>query len=253
MKKTFTSFLFTFFSLMVLFAQKDAAELFSNGNAAYNGGNYDLAIEKYEAILAQNLHSPAVYFNLANAHYRLGNTAESIYYFEQAKRLAPADQAIENNRRFAQNMTRDAIEALPKTQLNQFQQRVLGVFSLHSWTVISLSFIWFAILLLVIYRLNRQMFLKRVFFSTAILFLLLSLTTLLFTQQKYEQSQVVKGVIYVEEVAVWGEPNQRADELFLLHEGTTVEVIDDLSDWLKVKIANGSEGWIQKESLRLLD
>ena len=53
---------------------------------------------------------------------------------------------------------------------------------------------------------------------------------------------MVKGVVYVEEIAVWGEPNQRADELFLLREGTTVEIIDDLNNWLKIKIANGSEG-----------
>lgn len=253
MKKILTCILLSLFWSLLLVAQDDATQLFSNGNAAYNGGNYALAIEKYEAILEQNLHSPAVYFNLANAHYRLGNVAQSVYYFEQAKRLAPEDQAIENNSRFAQNMTRDAIEELPTTQLAQFQERLLGIFSLESWSIITLCMLWLAIILLVLYRLNSLMLYKRIFFSSAILILLCSLTALFYTQQKYEQLQVVKGVVYVEEIAVWGEPNQRADELFLLHEGTTVEVIDDLNNWLKIKIANGSEGWIQKESLRLLD
>ena len=253
MKNILACTLLSFFSLTSLAGQDDSAELFSNGNAAYNGGNYALAIEKYEAILVQDLHSPALYFNLANAHYRLGNVAESVYYFEQAKRLAPSDQAIKNNSRFARNMTRDDIEELPTTQVAQLQQNMLATFSLQSWSTISLTLIWLSIVLLVVYRLNNRMFYKRVFFSSAILLLICSLSALVFTQQKHEQLQVVKGVVYAEEVAVWGEPNQRSDELFLLHEGTTVEVIDDLSDWLKVKIANGSEGWIQKESLRLLD
>ena len=34
-----------------LFGQ-DTTALFEQGNAAYNGGNYPLAVEKYEAILA---------------------------------------------------------------------------------------------------------------------------------------------------------------------------------------------------------
>ena len=84
------------FSLTSLFAQ-NGATLFDQANAAYNGGNYTLAIEKYEAILADELHSAELYFNLGNAHYRLGNVAESVYYFEQAKRLNSTDKTIINN------------------------------------------------------------------------------------------------------------------------------------------------------------
>ena len=131
MKKILTCILLSLFWSLLLVAQDDATQLFSNGNAAYNGGNYALAIEKYEAILEQNLHSPAVYFNLANAHYRLGECSPKCLLLEQAKRLAPEDQAIENNSRFAQNMTRDAIEELPTTQLAQFQERLLGIFRLN--------------------------------------------------------------------------------------------------------------------------
>ena len=117
-------------------------ELFEQGNAAYNGGNHNLAIEKYEEILGLKVHSAEVYFNLGNAHYRLGNVAESVYYFEQAKRLSPEDNTIQNNAAFAENMTLDAIEILPKTQLEQFQETVLLSLNLTQWAYLTIVLGW---------------------------------------------------------------------------------------------------------------
>jgi SH3-like domain-containing protein len=39
---------------------------------------------------------------------------------------------------------------------------------------------------------------------------------------------------------------------FLLHEGTKVEVLDELQDWQKIRIANGAEGWVKGAKIRLL-
>ena len=101
-------FNYTFIFFSVLAFSQSPEELFEQGNAAYNGGNHNLAIEKYEEILGLEVHSAEVYFNLGNAHYRLGNVAESVYYFEQAKRLSPEDKTIQNNAAFAENMTLDS-------------------------------------------------------------------------------------------------------------------------------------------------
>ena len=63
----------------------------------YNQGKYAEAIDKYKAILETKNHSAALYFNLANAHYKLNNIAPSIYYYEKALQLAPNDPDIKNN------------------------------------------------------------------------------------------------------------------------------------------------------------
>ena len=87
-------------------AQNDT--VFNEGNTLYNQGKYAEAIKKYEALLDKNEHAVALYFNLANAHYKLNNIAPSVYYFEKAKLLSTDDKDIENNLVFAQNMTVDA-------------------------------------------------------------------------------------------------------------------------------------------------
>ena len=235
-----------------LFAQ-DTAALFEQGNAAYNGGNYSLAVEKYEAILAQKQHSAALYFNLGNTHYRLGNVAESVYYFEQAKKMQPLDKAIKNNAEFANNMTLDAIEVLPQTQLDVLLQSILISFSLNQWAKIVLGLAWLTLVFFVLYRFSQQMHFKRIFFILGCVVLFITLISLVLTQTKQKEGKQTKAVVFDQEIEIWAEPNKRADILFLLHEGTTLEVVSELEGWSKIKLANGSEGWIENTAIKTLN
>ena len=232
---------------------QDPARLFEQANAAYNGGNYSLAAEKYEAILAQKVHSGELYFNLGNTHYHLGNVAESIYFFEQAKRLQPADKTLQNNARFANNMTLDAIEALPRTQLDQLQQRVLLLFSLNQWVKITLFLAWIAFGLFLLYRFNQRMHFKRVFFILGCVVLLSMFTALALTQTKHNNEQQKKAIVFSQAIEIWAEPNKRSDVLFLLHEGTALIVENQLEGWSKIRLANGSEGWIENTAIKSLN
>ena len=244
--------LFAFLLTAQLFAQS-TDELFEQGNAAYNGGNYALAVEKYESILAQNQHSAELYFNLGNTHYRLGNVAESVYYFEQAKRLEPSDKTLQNNAAFAQNMTLDAIEELPKTQLESLQEKILMRYALHQWARICLFFAWLCLLCFIIYRFQRKVNIKRLFFVLGCLTLLFTLVSISLTQLKHQESQQQKAVVFTAEIEIWAEPNKRADVLFFLHEGTRLDVLSQLGGWSKIKLANGSEGWIENDAIKVLN
>ena len=75
-----------FFSFLAF--SQSPEELFEQGNAAYNGGNHNLAIEKYEEILGLKVHSAEVYFNLGNAHYRLG-MSRKVYIILSKRSVCP--------------------------------------------------------------------------------------------------------------------------------------------------------------------
>ena len=83
---------------------------FDQANSLYNNGKYDAAILTYESILENNLHSSALYFNMANCYYKLNKIAPSIYYYEKALKLSPNDKDIQNNLSFAQQMTIDKFD-----------------------------------------------------------------------------------------------------------------------------------------------
>ena len=89
--------------------------LFEQGKALYKAEKYQQAIDQWLKIVENEEHSSALYFNLGNAHYKLNNVGESIYYFEKALQLSPNDRDIKNNLAFAQNATVDDIEPLPET------------------------------------------------------------------------------------------------------------------------------------------
>ena len=75
-------------------------QLFTQATEHYNKGEYSKAIENYEQILEGGEHSPELYFNLANCHYKLNHIGPSIYYYEKALLLNPDDGEIKNNLKY---------------------------------------------------------------------------------------------------------------------------------------------------------
>ena len=154
-------FLVTVFNLQ---AQSSMESFFEQGNTSYNEGDYEKAVTHYKQTLKLGQHSAAIYFNLGNAYYKLNNVAESIYYFEKAKQLSPNDQDIQVNSSFAQNMTIDAIELLPESQLLQFQNKIFNSFVFSTWTVITIVLIWIFVTLFLLYIFSKSTQFKRTFF-----------------------------------------------------------------------------------------
>uniref|UniRef100_UPI0026EB24CC tetratricopeptide repeat protein n=1 Tax=Mesonia mobilis TaxID=369791 RepID=UPI0026EB24CC len=126
-----------------LFAQDNEA-LFEQASQDYANGNYNNAIEKYEKILANGETSANLYYNLANAHYKLDHIAPSVYNYEKALLLDPNHKDAQNNLVFAQNMTLDAIETLPKGSLSKIVDGIISKLSYNGWA-------WLAVVASVIF------------------------------------------------------------------------------------------------------
>jgi tetratricopeptide (TPR) repeat protein len=235
-------------------AQESSDTLFSKANAAYNQADYTKAEELYQRILSKGEHSAELYYNLGNTYYRLNQVAESIFYFEKAKQLAPEKEDLQINSSFAQNMTIDAIEPLPESQLAQIQKLVLNFFTTDNWSKIALGFLWIFALLFLGYLFTHASRLKRTFFfiSIASFVLFVGSLSIAFTKDNQFQ-QNLSAILFSPQIEVWSEPNEQGDLLFILHEGTRVQLIDSLAEWKKIRIANGSEGWMQNATLRNLN
>jgi tetratricopeptide (TPR) repeat protein len=227
--------------------------VFENANTAYNNAKYEKAVSLYKEILDQGEQSAALYYNLANCYYRLNNVGESVFYYEKAQLLNPNDQDIKVNAAFAQNMAIDAVELLPQPQLTRMKNSFFNSFSTEGWAVLGVILAWFCALFTGLYLWNKAPVLKRTFFILAILssLLLISSISISFMKSSTEESTTY-GILFSEKIDVWAEPNSRSEVLFLIHEGTKVQLLDALQEWQKIKIANGSEGWIKGGVIRSL-
>ena len=240
-------------SVQITFGQASMQLLFEEGNKAYNQGAYSEAIALYEQTITMGQHSAELYFNLGNAYYRLNRVAESIYYFEKAKKLDPDNENIKINSLYAQNMTIDAIEPLPESQLNEIRNQLFTRMSLQSWSLFSVVMIWIFAFLFLAYLFLTLPQLKRIFFFLSLLslFLFLGSFTIAF-QLDQEKKNTEYGILFSQQGDVWSEPNQRGEIQFTLHEGTKMQLLDVLDEWQKIRIANGSEGWIKNAEIRSL-
>lgn len=234
-----------------LFAQNQS--LFEQGNRLYNDGKYAEAIDKYRAILATENHSAELYFNLANAHYKLNHIAPSIFYYEKALKLSPKDQDIKNNLAFANNMTIDDIEVIPNAGFSKLIRNITDIMSFDSWAKLAVLSVMLFVLIFLIYYFTYSTFKKRLAFITSNLFLFLAAISVAIAFHNYNLSKKDKpAIIFAQETVIKSEPNNRSQELFRLHEGTKVQIIDTINQWKEIKLTDGKTGWIENEDIKAL-
>ncbi len=227
--------------------------LFDGATKAYNAGEYQKAVDNYLEILGNGQHSAELYYNLGNAYYKLNQIAPSIYYYEKALLLQPNDPEIRNNLAYAQNMTLDAIDQMPKTGLSKIYDNLIGVLSFDQWSYIAVAFMLLFVLLYIAFYYFRDSSRKRLAFVVSMVCLFLAIMAVAFAYWEYNTFKADRpAIVFAREASVKSEPNKTSQEAFALHEGTKVNVLDQLNDWKKIRIPDGTTGWIPSEDIKVL-
>lgn len=228
-------------------------KLFDDATVAYNEGKYEEAISNYLKILENGEHSSALYYNLGNAYYKTNQIAPSIYYFEKALILNPNDTEILNNLAFAQSLTLDAIQQLPESSITKAYNSFAGLFSFDQWAYLAVFFMLLFILAYIAFYYFRYPRQKRIAFTSSLVFLGVALLSITFAYLEYNNYKQNKpAIVFSEAVVIKSEPNTRSQELFTLHEGTKVNILETLDDWKKIEIGDGKIGWIPKDAIKSL-
>ena len=226
---------------------------FEDANALYNQGKYAEAIDKYESILATGQHSAELYYNLGNANYKLNNIAPSVYYFEKALLLNPNDEDIVNNLAYAKKMTVDAIDKVPQVGFSRIINNVVNTFKADTWAKMAITGVLLFVLLFLMYHFSYTTSKKRIAFVISILGLLLACFSIGMAFQKQSLDKKDNpAIVFAQESRVKAEANKSSEEVFRLHEGTKVQVLEAYEDWRKIQLSDNSVGWIPEEDIKLL-
>ncbi len=251
MKKIF--FLLYLISTTVIVAQTTTTHLFEKGNLNYKEGNYHEAIALFKKIEAKDSVSSTLYYNIANAYYKLNKVANTIYYYEKALKLDPLNTDAANNLAFARRMTIDTIEELPKTFLQKLEANYIQKLSYNQWSVLAVVFSFLAAILFLLFYVSSISNRKRMYFLTSVLSFFLLLITIGISYNQYQKVTSTKtAIIFTSKVSVNNAPTLNSDEVFILHEGTKVVILDAVDNWKKIKLADGKIGWISTSDLKEL-
>ena len=246
---------YTLLILIALFslackAQQDANDWIEQANAAYNMGNYDSAKIVYEKILSTDMESVPLYFNLGNTYYKMHEYPMAIYYYEKALKLDPSNEEVQTNLAIANHAIVDKIEPVPQSFIVKFWCNTRALLSGDQWAWSSIAF--FALLLVSVFLFlrSRKIGVRKLGFFAGIVFLLVfGLSVVFAAQQKYAYENQDQAIIMAPTVTVKSSPNAASVDLFVLHEGTKVTVLESSDGWNKVRIANGSVGWLEVDKM----
>lgn len=124
------------------------AQLWEDGNLAYQNGDYSTAINRYESISAYDGRAMVLY-NMGNAYMQTGQLGRAIWALEKAHTLAPNESDITHNLKTAaariQNPYADNTFILLK-----WWKRVADMLAPNAW-----SLLFFVMVVMTVYLLSR--------------------------------------------------------------------------------------------------
>ncbi len=227
----------------------DADSLVQAGNRYYVSNDYQKAADTYQLVIDSGFTAPELYFNLGNAYYRMNNYARAILNYERSLILAPANKDIKFNLELANMHVVDKIDVIPEFFVKRWLRNLTKTATSNTWAVISMLTFGLFLILLAFYLFSSGTFVKQLSFYMFILSFILSVICYVFSahhKNMLEERQV--AIIIAPSVTAKSSPDEYGTNLFILHEGTKVEVTDSIDRWNEIRISNGNKGWIQKST-----
>ena len=232
------------------FAQSPAEEWFDQANTAYNSGNYEDAVELYQKILDSDLESVPVYYNMGNAYYKMREYPMSIYCYEKALKLDPSNEEVRTNLEIANLAIVDKIEPVPQSFIVRWWHSLKTMCSSDLWAWFSVAAFALLLICAFLFFRSRRVGLRKLGFFMGIIFLIVFALSVVFAAQlKQAANTQDQAIIMSPTVTVKSSPAESSVDLFVLHEGAKVTILETSNGWNKVRIANGSIGWLEVDKM----
>ncbi len=245
-----------YFILIILTGTVSAQKIYDlveKGNINYMSGNYEMAIKDYQSVVDSGYESAELYYNLGNAYYKSNKFTMALVNYEKASLLDPDDKEIQNNLEMARQLAVDKIDKLPEFLPKSWYRQFIGLFKTDQWAYISMITFPLSLLLFLVYFFVRRIGLRKAAFWLALVVMLISVSAFIFSYNRkklvYDNSY---AIIITPSVTIKSSPDESGTELFQLHEGTKVEIIDQLGDWKEIKLSDGNVGWLKMSDLMRL-
>ena len=228
--------------------------LWNAGVQAYSDGDYAGALQDWEEVRSAGLMSRELYYNLGNAYFKDGQLAQSILWYERALRLDPSDDDVRYNLEYARSLAQDKIEEVPEIFFEQWGHTMCYLLPSNVWAVIGL--VGFALLVacVLLYLLGSTPGRRKLGFFAGIAALVIAFLGWDFAQWQRQEAQRQDMAIVMRPVSsVKSSPSESgAKDLFILHEGTRVKVLDNVSGFSNIELADGRQGWIPARDLEVI-
>jgi hypothetical protein len=242
--------------IIVLFllsvAQADiesATALFQKGNASYEAGNFDQAIEQYQKILDLGIKNSKVFYNLGNAYFRKNQLGKAILNYRKALALEPRDEDSMANLAFVKLFTLDKIEEQRVNPLSNLLHWFVNLWSTDELTLFTSLFYCLSIVcgILILFGKKRRTLLWGL---SIMLFIFIVSTTTFATKLHFNST--MSGVLVAPQAEVRSGPGSDYALQFTGHEGLEFQINEQAEGWYRISLPNGVKGWIPQDAVEII-
>jgi tetratricopeptide (TPR) repeat protein len=239
-----------------IFARDTRADLldegWKRGNEAHLRGDYRGAAAAYEQLDKQHVVSADLYYNLGVTYFRQGQLGRAIWAFERSLVVAPDDDDARFNlaqaRKLAGQRAHDKLEGAEREPLWSRIVTYLGP-STEVWLFCGLYLGCFALLFL---RRSMAHDSRLAVTTGAALLGTGALLAGLLLLGRMNLDRIPLAVVLPDSVAVKEGADSNFRTSFEVHGGLRVRVVEHEQDWVRVRLANGLEGFVRAEDVGLL-
>lgn len=228
--------------------------LWTRAADAYTRGDWSEAATLWTNISDLGFESPELYCNAGDAYFRDGRVEKAILWYERALKLDPSFDDARHNLEIADTRILDDIESVPQFFLKTWLRKLSYRLDSDAWAWICLGFFALCLALLLSFLLSRGRSTRMAAFFSAIAALLLSLSSLGFAlSQRSDYIKADRAVVMKPVVPVKSSPSDDSvTDLFVLHSGTRLKVLDNVGDWSNIELSDGRQGWLKTSSFEII-
>ncbi len=232
----------------------DNEALWAQGVEAYQAGMWSDAISAWSEIEDAGYVSSDLYYNLGGAYFKNDDIAHAVLYYERALKLDPSNKDARFNLDLASSMVQDKIELLPEFFLTKWMRTLCWMLSFNAWAWIAIALFALTLALVLLYLLGASVAQRRSGFVCGIVALMLCFFAgAMSFWQRADYFASDSAVITRAVANVKSSPTDSdAKDLFVLHEGTKVRLLDELGAWRNIELSDGRQGWIRSTDLELI-
>jgi FlaA1/EpsC-like NDP-sugar epimerase len=150
-------------------------------------------------------------------------------------------------------MQKDDIDRLPVMFYVRWWHAVTSLFALKTWAILSIVFAFVVAAFWILFIIAGKPETKRRFFWVSLFISFIFVLLLLITIRNYNHQQEEKeAIVFTPVITGKSSPDADSKDLFVIHEGLKVHILNKIGEWYEVRLPDGTVGWLPGESIRVI-
>lgn len=222
------------------------ASAFAEANKAYELGQFGPAARQYEALVASNTVSHAVWFNLGNAYFRLDQKGAAIHAYLKAAHIAPRDADTQANLAFA----RDKAPGASASVFAPSRPLLIPFVAAGELKFAILAAVWIWFLSFLLRWVKPEWGPKTSGWERLAGTLALALAGIGLASHLWANGGT--AIVSTPEAAVRFGPLEESQSQFTLRDGAELKLLSTREEWMEVEDRSGKRGWVAASDVRLI-